>query len=900
MRFIIICLFQLATFASSAQQKMLKGSVQDSTGQFLSNISVTLLTLSDSFSTKTNSSGQFMFQFNSATSFHLKIAMVEYEKFTKTYSSAIPSEDTIIIDPIIISVIIKELQEIILTSSNPVTVKEDTIEYKAEAYKVREGAVVEDVLRKLPGITVSRDGVVTAQGKEVTRVRVNGKDYFGGEVLTATRNLPANVVENIQVIEDYGEKGKQTGIKEGEADKVLNINLKKGKENGSFGNANVVAGTRNRYLVGVSANNFNGDRQISMLGSINNTNSNSFEFSSGARGNNNRSMSPGAGDRGSVGVSQYGSLGFNYRNEWGKKISSYGSYSLANRENTTVGTSFLQDINTANISSIQSTNTNYSRSNNHCLSWHVEYRPDTLNYIKVSPFISGASSEASYQGNSLYTKPLYTTQNVGNSNSSEHSPSWGTEIYYVRKFKKPGRNFSVGSTINHTNRDQKRNVNNAYTKIDSGFSPPLSTYTEQNQMIGNDNGNTSTNVRLSFVEPLKKSASLEFSYIWNRSFSETNREVQDVDQFTGEKVKNFSQSNVYNYRFVTNRFGVSFFKNKKKYNYSVGISGQPAVLAGRDIRRDINTRNSNFNLIPSARFVYKLSRNQSLTASYGGSSREPGYTQLQPVSDSSNLKTIMKGNPNLKPEFTNRFRLQYNRSGHLSGKSLFANLSFDQTQNRIVTARVNDANGTGRTNSYLNTDGFYAINGNISITQPLAKKHFVLSFNTSSSFDNNISFTDNQKNIGHNWTFRPELLLRIDLPDKMDINIGGGYTYNKNTTRYTTSSYTSKVQNLYIGVNGKNYFLKDWTAGYDLTKNMYFGYLRNFNTNRTLLSLFVERRLLKNNKVLVRVQGFDLFNQNTGISRSVTGTTISDIQSNRLSRYFLVSFNYRLQKFGGR
>ncbi|HUS01920.1 MAG TPA: outer membrane beta-barrel protein, partial [Chitinophagaceae bacterium] len=359
-------------------------------------------------------------------------------------------------------------------------------------------------------------------------------------------------------------------------------------------------------------------------------------------------------------------------------------------------------------------------------------------------------------------------------------------------------------------------------------------------------------------------------------------------------------SNDYDYEFVTNRYGISLHTNKKKYNYFVGMVLQPSVLTGMDKGRNITTRNTNFNFAPTARFAYNFSRSHSLNVTYGGSSREPNFTQLQPVSDSSNIKNIVTGNPDLKAEFTNRFSLQYNKVGILTGSSFFANISFDETQNKIVSSRVNQVAGTGRTTTYLNTDGFYGFNGNLSMTQPFLKKKFTATINASGSYDNNISFTDNVKNTGHNWTIRPGARLRIDYQDIIDININGSYTYNKNTTQYPTYKYTSEVKTWSLGLEGKNFFLKDWTIGYDITKLINKGFISTVNTNPTLLNLYLERRFLKNNKGTLRLQGYDLFNQNTGISREVNGTTVTDYQNNRLGRYFMLTFNLRLQKFAGR
>ena len=903
MKLSLLFIFSFFIHVVSAQQtRIVSGSVVDSTGSPVPAVSVNLKSASENLSVKSNTTGKFQFSSVAATEFILSVTSIGFENYTQPYIVSNKQGKAFIIDPIKLRVKTNELAAVVITV-NPITIKEDTIEYRADAYKVREGAPVEDVLKKLPGVSVDKDGVVTAQGKEVKRVRVNGKDYFGGDVITATQNLPADIIESIQIIDDYGEKANQTGIKEGDPEKILNFNVQRGKNKGSFGNGMAGAGTKDRYLARVNANNFKEDRQLSFLGSLNNTNGNTFNFNGGGRGGGARGANFGSAERGGSGgdgTTFSTSLGLNYRDTWSKKINSYGSYSFSSRKNNTLSNSFQQDFNPSNINSTKRVNESNTKSANHRLTWNLEYKIDSQNYMKVTPYFSYASSANSNKGISEYSKPKYYTLNNGISSSNSTTPAWGSELFYIHRFKKRGRNFNVSATINYSAREQDRDVQNNYFNVDSTGAIPLPSQTNQYQFIGTDNVNTTTNVRLSFAEPVGKYTALEASYTWNNSTTKSIRDVSDVDVITGQKFKNLKQSNDYDYEFVTNRYGLSLHTNKKKFNYFAGMVLQPSVLTGMDRGRNITTRNTNFNFAPTARFAYNFSRSHSLNITYGGSSREPNFTQLQPVSDSSNIKNIVTGNPDLKAEFTNRFSLQYNKVGILTGSSFFANISFDETQNKIVSSRVNQVAGTGRTTTYLNTDGFYGFNGNISMTQPFLKKKFTATVNASGSYDNNISFTDNIKNTGHNWTIRPGARLRIDYTDIIDININGSYTYNKNTTQYPTYQYTTEVKTWSLGLEGKNFFLKDWTIGYDITKLINKGFISTVNTNPTLLNVYLERRFLKNNKGTLRLQGYDLFNQNTGISREVNGTTVTDYQNNRLGRYFMLTFNLRLQKFAGK
>ena len=897
--FIIALLISSATFAQ--QTRTVSGSVLDTSKTPLADVSVNLKSSTENLTTKTSATGKYRFTNVASSEFVISLSMVGFQGFEQAYNEANKQGKAFIIDPVKLKVKTNELSEVVITA-NPITIKEDTIEYRSSAYKVREGAPVEDLLKKLPGVTVDKDGVVTAQGKEVKRVRVNGKDYFGGDVQTATQNLPADITENIQIIDDYGERANLTGVKEGDPEKILNITIQKSKNKGSFGNGTLGAGTEDRYLARIAANNFKEDRQISLIGALNNTNANTFNFNGGGRGGGARGANYGNAERGgsSDGITYSKSLGLNFRDSWGKKLITYGSYSFAGRINSTAGTSFQQDFNPQNINSTKRTTDNHSNSYNHRITWNLEYRMDTSDYLKITPYFSYAGAKNNNNSISEYSKPKYFTLSKGLSGSATSTPAWGSELFYIHKFKKRGRFLDINGTVNYSQRQQDRNIQNSYNNVDSTFITPFASQTSQDQLIGNTNANTTTNIRFSYAEPVGKFTALEASYTWNNSSTKSLRDVNDIDSVTGAKIKNFKLSNDYNYQFITNRYGLSLHTYKTKYNFLIGIVAQPSILTGMDNGRNITTRNTDFNIAPTARFAYNFSRTNSLTANYGGSSREPGFTQLQPVIDSSNIKNIVIGNPNLKAEFTNRFSLQYNKVGILTGTSLFTNISFDETQNKIVTSRVNDPRGTGRTTSYLNTNGFYGFNGNMSVTQPFAKKVLSATLSVASSYDNNISFTDNQKNSGHNFTIKPGARLRVDVTDVIDINMFGSYNYNKNTTIYPTYIYTSKVNTWNFGLEGKNFFLKNWTLGYDINKSINTGFISTVNTNPTILNVYLERRFLKGNKGTFRLQGYDLFNQNTGISRDVNGTTVTDYQNNRLGRYFLLTFNLRLQKFVGK
>lgn len=890
-----LLLFSSGLFAQHFYQ--VQGTVLDTAGVPLPGAIIKLITPADSLTAVADNNGAYSFSRVKTASFSLNVRLIGFNEYTNHYGFS-SKLNAIKIPPISLKETLRQLKAVNIVDVNPITLKEDTVEYKASAYKVREGSPVEDLVKKLPGLTVDKDGNITAQGKAVTRVRVNGKDYFGGDVQTATQNLPADIVENIQIIDDYGDQANLTGIKSGDPDKIINITIQKNKNKGYFGQGTAAAGNEGRFAGRVSANDFKDAQQVSLLASVNNTNSNLFNFGTNASGGGGN----GGGGRGGTtgnGITTASSIGLNYRNDFGKKITVYGSYSYSKRDNNTISTSLeqrsFQDYSQYNNDSGQDLTNNA----NHRINLNMEYKIDSSNYIKIIPTLSFSSSGTTSTDLINSKKPEVASFQNNYSQSNSTSPDAGVNLLYNYKFRKRGRNFSINASIDHSSRDQTRNVNNNTNTRDSTGNLPMDIVQLQNQNIENDNQNTRTTFRAAYMEPVTKVSFLELSYAYNNSLTQSLRNTNDIDPATGTPTLNSYLSNNYKYSFVTNRVGLNFRVIKKKYNYTIGLVAQPGQLEGQSVGKNIYTSNSSFHFIPTARFVYNFSRSHSFTLNYGGSSAEPSFSQLQPIRDSSNLQNIIVGNPYLKAAFTNRLSLQYNQFDLTSGNSLFTNLSFNETQNQIVTNHISARNSTGQEIDYLNTNGFYNITGYYAFSKPFSKRKYTVTFNGNANYNNNISYTNSQENIGRNWVLSQGARFRLDLPDITDADFNATYSYN--TTRYSIATTPStNAKTLVLGVNGRTFFFKDWTLGYDLTKTINNGYSSTIKANPTLLSTYIERRFLHSNMGALRLQGFDLFNQNTGISRSVSANSITDSRNNRLGRYYLLSFTYRIQKFAGR
>ncbi len=898
-RFLLVtALFLLFCSRSFAQQSYtVRGTVADSTGAAIG-VTVKLVSAKDSAVTTTGANGSFYFKKVSVKSFTITITGLGYEPFVRHYAAA-QADKPVLLDPIHLKLASKMLKTVDITAVNPIIIKEDTIEYKASAYKVREGSMVEELIKKLPGISVDQDGNITAQGKQVTKVRVNGKDYFTGDVQTATRNLPADIIENIQIIDDYGDQANLTGIKTGDPDKVLNITIQKSKRNGQFGQATAGVGSQGRYVTNLSANAFKEDTQVALLGTLNNNNSNAFNFGS-TGGGGGRGGQSGGGTQASTanGITVNKSLGFNYRDSWGKKMTVYGSYSFGDRDKTTLTTSEQQNLfQSGNILNNDNT-TDHNHNINHRADFNLEYKIDTANYLKINPRFSYSSSGDI--NNDIFSNSRQGSTTRGNEYSltNSNSPSGGANVLYNHRFHKKGRNFSINTNYSFSQNDSYL-TDNYNTQKDSVIIP-------LDQQINTHSSSQSFSTHLSYLEPLWKTTYLEANYTYSYSNTDNNRYNYRVDAVTHVQTYIDSLSTLYNYQFTTNTIGLNLRGIKPKYNYTIGIAARPATLRGES--SNFSTENHTFNWVPTAHFVYNFSRNHTFNFNYSGTTAQPGFTQLQSRPDYSDPQNIVYGNPDLKPSFTNNITLRYNQFDIKSGNSLFVNLSASETQNSVVTNTQpvlnkilnpgNSRDSTAQETHYVNVNGAFSTSGNYAFVKPFDNRKFTVTLNGGISYNNNVNFIEGQRDLAKNFVWNQGAKIRIDIDSLMDTDVSANYSANN--TRYSIPSAISTDAHTWtLGLNGRSYFFYDFVLGYDLTQTINHGFSSTVKANPTLLSTYMEYQFLNKHIASLRLQAFDLFNENTGVTRTVSGNEIIDTRTNRLGRYFLLSFTLRLQKFRG-
>lgn len=927
----IIFLLTGTAFAQSTHN--VRGTLVDTAKQGLPGSVVKAKSdLGDSVLVGTDIDGKFLLTGIKGTKITLYISSLGYQAIIKHFSFSATDSATLALPPIILKSESKLIKEVTVVGINPIKFNDDTVDYKIAAYPVRANAPVEDVLKKMPGVDVDVNGNVSVQGKSVTKVRINGKDFMAGDLQSVTKNFPADLLESAQIIDDYGDQANLTGIKTGEPNKILNFTIRQDKNYGYSLQTNAGLGrdalpqspgidNAMRYLGSLNFLNFKGNRQISVLGNINNTNTNTFNFNSGGGGGGGGGRAQRGSNNGLAstkdGITIARAIGANYRDQWGKYISVYGSYSFSDNSTFTKSSSF-QTNNGANTDTKNNTTAN-DNPINHRFNFNLEYKPDTVNYLKFSPSFSyGSTNSTSLEDVLSHEEGVESRAYKTNIASNSTAPTLGANLLYNHRFAKSGRNFSLYAQVSNSNSNS--NSNNIVDNTVGRSNVPV------NQKITADNHTTTYGGNLSYMEPLGRISYLELNYNYNHSYTSNNKETDTLN--TGGVYDYYAHlSNNYNYTFVTNRVGLNFRVIDSKYNYTLGLGVQPSTLDGYSITSDLTTHRNQVNVVPAARFIYNFSRNESFSFNYNGSSVAPTFNQLQPVVDLSSASYPVQGNPDLKQQFTNNVSIRYNSFGLASGDILFLNARYTQTGDYVATRtttyrRLSDAvladnpglkdfSSTSFTR-YLNADDAYQqviLQGLFS--KPWDDRKYTLSFNGNITYAKYPGFVDmvdsnnvqspTLKNISKSLTFTPGTRFRVDLQDIIDAQASVNYSLTKTDNSLTGNSVAlqnTNVRALTLGLTGKNYF-GDWTFSYDYSKQINSGYTIPV-TNPNILSVYLERRFLPQSRATIRLAAFDLFNQNSGYSVTPEGASVTQTSVNRLGRYYMLTFSLRLQKFAGR
>ncbi|MBD2699329.1 TonB-dependent receptor [Spirosoma sp. BT702] len=827
----------------------------------------------------------------------------------------------------------------------PVAVKGDTLEFNAGSFKTRPNAQVEELLKKLPGVEVDRDGAIKAQGQTVTKVMVDGKPFFGNDPKMATRNLPADIIDKVQLFDQSSEQSAFSGVDDGDREKTINITTKKDKRKGSFGQQSLAVGPKPgdnaRYSGRVSFNQFNNGRQISVLGMANNINQQGFTGqdlglgssfggagqgmgggggSNMVRGGAGGGSFGGGGQVGSSAITQSWAGGINYRDGWGKKIDVVSSYNVSNTNTLTDQKSHRENVVPTGTTGPTRADAGFIRdqangsdntNTNHRFNLRLDYRIDTLTTIRLIPNLSWLNSNYNNQS----TATTLTREGVLANSSRTNYVSDGdgfngnNSLLLFRKFRKKGRTFSVNWNIAFNNQDNEginrsmNQYNGASTTLTSGVitKDTLTGITTQtiNQRNNQISRSMTNSVNVSYTEPLSLRQTLEFHYNLSNNHNTSNRAVSDFNSVTNQyDLLNGQLSNNFINDYVTNRGGLTWQTKRLKYTYALGVDAQQASLNSDNLSRETHLNRSFTNILPNALFTYNFGKQRTLRINYRTRINAPSVNQLQPVPNNTNPLNIQLGNPNLQPEYGHTISLNFNRFNSATLRNMFASMNLSRTDNKIVNA-TNFTQSGAQTTQPVNTNGYYTLNGFLVFGQPVkigAQKTNV-NLTTNITHNRGQSFVNNQPNEARNWLVGQGVRISSNFSEKLDLNLGGNVNlqsakYSLQPQQNTTFLNQTVTLDLFYQLPLRFNFSTD------VYYNRYGGSAGSYNQSFTLWNATLSRQLFKQNQGEIRIQAFDLLNQNRSIVRNVTDTYTEEVQSRVLNRYFMVSFVYNLRKFG--
>jgi hypothetical protein len=796
--------------------------------------------------------------------------------------------------------------------------KGDTTQFNAAAFKTNPDATTQDLLKKIPGVRVE-NGQVQAQGEQVQEVLVNGKPFFGNDPRTALQNIPADVVDQVQIFDQQSEQAKFTGFSTGETSKTINIITRRNMNNGSFGRFYGGIGDQGVYKVGGNYNKFTGDTKISVLGMSNNINQQNFSSEdlsgvmAGSGGGGGRGSWRGGGAAGDFLVGQQNGIitthafGVNYNDKWGNKMDVSGSYFANNTMNDAFVITNRQFIEeTAEINPVYAErSTTQSNNTNHRFNFRLDYKINDQTSILYRPRLSFQTNDGNNQiigGTSIGN--LFVNSSDYDFNASLNSMNFSNELLIRHKLKKEGRTLSIRITGgNNTNNGNSYLLSEVIGQIQSDTLDQLSRLNSGAWNIGTD---------LSYTEPLGEKSMLQMSYRMNASFDDSDKKTYDYYLVSGDYSDfNSYLSNVFTSDYIYHRFGSSYRLNGEKSNFNFELEGQIAHLDNRQsFPLEDNIQRNFLNLLPSFSYRYNLSRTQNLRVFYRTSTNPPSLTQLQEVIDNSNPLRLTTGNPNLQQQYQHRLFTRYSNSNVEKSTFFFAFLSGSYTSNYIANNTYLAGQDTVLPGSILLQQGgqlikpvnmeeaSWNIRAYFTYGMPIRFIKSNLNFTSSVNFSQNPGIINERINLANTVGITLGTSISSNISEKVDFNIGTNLNINT-----VSNSVNSRLDNTYyihttnLGLNW--IFGKGFVFRTDLFHNSYNGLEETFNQNFILVNMGIGKKFLKDQRGELRLDIFDLLNQNTSISRNVTEVYLEDVQSAVLQQYFMLSFTFNLRKFNG-
>jgi hypothetical protein len=884
--------------SSWSQQMKLTGTIYDTSNVVpLRNVSVMALRLKDSVLlsfTRSNQLGEFTLTGFPIDTFQL---IIEHPKLETRTFYIIGSQDNYDIKVPRIQLLQKtqNVREVtVLTNRNAIYFKGDTLVYVADSFNVGQNAVVEDLLKKLPGIKVADDGSITSQGKEISKVLVDGDEFFGSDPTIATRNLGAKGVESVQV---YEKKNEDAAIGEDDKIQVLDLKLKDSAKKGYFGK---ISGASDFGIVRdnpfyeseILLNNFNKKQKISVFMLTSNTPKSNFGFGDmnkfgleNEQNNSGMTMWDQSSRNNTSGIPQTMKAGIYYSDKIGKTGKIGFNYSFnENRLNAVTSSQSQYFLQQDSSYFTKDSSANVSKNQSHRFNLNYSVNLDSLTYLEVRPNLHVDFGESdNFSQNTFLTESFvsYLGTGVRNTNSSKGTSS-NSQAILRRKFKKVNRELELKYILNTSSNQSDGNL---YTLKTGALSDTI------DQQKINDNGNTTNYGILTYTEPFAKKWKFQMEYYLESGKSKQNKQTYEKDALTGNYT---SQVSLFTNQFDNTRFqnratGLLIFEHRQ-HTFTGGLGFRNIEVQSTNLITSLVTNQNINNFLPKFSYQFKPGMSKRISLNYSTASSPASINDLQPVQDNTNPNRIQIGNPDLKPNYVHNVRVNANIWQALSGRYFWSGGNASLTNNAFATSTTYDQ--YGRTVAQTkNVDGNIFANVFAGGGFPILNRKIELAPNVNGSYNKYTNFINSQANVTKTTAVTAGLDIELKL-DSLNITVGNSYTYNNPVSSLSSVSNQPYATQKYF-IDGEWRLPRHFQLKSDATYTINTGRAAEFNRNILIINVELSKAFLPTENVILALSANDILNQNLNLQRQINGNVITDNYTKIISRYFLVKLTYK-------
>lgn len=916
--FLATCLVMAVTTIAMGQKLTVTGTVSDTVNKKqLSNSSIVLLKKKDSTLlqfTRSANSGSFSLQ----TEPGHYVIMITYPGFADYEDSLEVLDKPVDLGPIYLTPRSKLMEEIIIRKTVPaIRMKGDTVVYKADSFRVQPGATVEDLLKKLPGITVDKNGKITAQGERVKKIMVDGEEFFSDDPTIATRNLQAGMVDELEVFDKKSDQAEFSGIDDGKRTKTVNLKLKEDKKNGYFGKVEAGSDFNNYWSNSAMLNYFKGKKKIAghgLMASDGRTGLNWEEMMNyGGMGNMESEMNDQGGMMISIessdedfdfgrfegeGLPRSWSAGLQFSNKWDKDKKSFnGNYRFKKLNNDAVVSNRTQNIlpDTSFYSNERSRVQTSKLS--HTAEGTYNIKIDSSSSIKIfAGGVYGTGRNAMELSSESIT-PGGDTVNKGNRivTSANETQGFNSNITYRKKFNKPGNTFSFTFRQNYSNKESDGFLKAENSYFDSKGQTVREDVIDQEKI--NKNKRMTYSGRASYTHPLSKKSFLEFNYSLDKNNTYSLRRTLEKSGPTSDKYETEvpALSNEFDFTSWSNQGGINYrYAKPKKINYSFGGSVAFTSFTQKDLKRDTVIKYNFVNFFPQANMNINMKGNKNLSVRYSGRTEQPTINMLQPVADNIDPFNVYIGNPDLNLAVNHDLNIWLNKYDMLSESGYFLNYSFTLNQNAFSTRNFTDSIGR-RVYQTVNVDGVFNNRLYFNINKKLKKPNVNVSFGPEINFGQYVNYVNGKLNKTRSGSGGFDVRVGYSKEKKYSFNFAINPIYNFSQSSISDIKTNYWVQNYTL--NYGFFFLKKWELNAEMTANIrQKTEVFTSNNSAVLWNMWLDRKFGKNDAVKLRLYAFDILNENIGFRRTINSNFINEKTYNTFNRYLMLSFIWNFSK----